>query len=196
MGIIITVICVISLLYSAAAGSADKLSSAVAGSALDAAELSVTLAASMAFWSGMMKVAEKSGAVDKVCRTVRPVLRFLMPDLGNDSKALKAASLNLTANLLGIGNAATPLGLRAMRELEREGARRRTVSLFVLLNTSSVQLLPMTVISLRARAGSVSPADCMLPVLVNSFAALSCGMIMLFVFYGGKQWSSSHFQPH
>lgn len=200
MGKVITALVVISVVFSAASGNAEDVSSALAGSASDAAELAVTLAASMAFWSGMMRLAQKCGLVDKVCRFVKPLLSLLMPSLSKDGEALQAASMNLTANLLGIGNAATPLGIKAMKALERERADRRTISLFVLLNTSSVQLLPMTVMTLRAKAGSSSPADCILPILFNSAAALCCGMIMLYLFYGGQKcrYSLSRrlVQPH
>lgn len=141
-----------------------------------------------------MKVAEACGIVRAFNRLVRPLLHLLLPELDPDGKAMQAASMNTAANLFGLGNAATPLGLRAMQEIGREVPGKgsaRALAAFTLLNTASVQLIPANVIAMRARYGSASPADCILPVIVNSAAALLCGIIMLNIVYGGRKCSSS-----
>lgn len=185
--------CAAAVAWSAVCGNGEELAAAASGSVLDAFDLSMTVAATMAFWCGVMRVAKACGIVDAVCRAVRPLLRLLMPDVGRepDSEAMQAAAMNVTANLLGLGNAATPLGLQAMRRFEQEGVSRRSIAVFVLLNTASIQLLPQTVISMRLKAGSLTPADCVLPILANSLAALLCGLIMIYALYGGAKCTYS-----
>ncbi|MBR1393633.1 MAG: nucleoside recognition protein [Ruminococcus sp.] len=193
MGIAVAALAVISVIFSLCTGDISRLSEGFSKSVTDSAELALTLACSMTFWSGIMRVAEKAGIVRAVCRAVRPVLRLLMPDVFKNDKAAGAVSMNVAANLLGMGNAATPLGLAAMRELEAARCSRRSIALFILLNTSSIQLLPATVIALRTQAGSASPADCVAPILFNSAAALAAGLIMLFILYAGKGRASCSF---
>ncbi|MBR6873865.1 MAG: spore maturation protein A [Ruminococcus sp.] len=191
MGVLLAVLCLISVICAPFLGTVNELSSAAAESAGDAVQLWLTLAGGMMFWSGLMRVAERCGIVDRVCRIIRPVLGLLMPDAARDQAAMKAASLNAASNLLGLGNAAVPFGLRAIKELERCRCSRRTLAVFILLNTASIQLIPMNIIMLRAKAGSSTPADCLVPVLLNSVIALSCGLVMAFAVCGGKRCSCS-----
>ena len=187
MNSVLAILCAGGVVYAVVCGNSGELSAAAAGSATDAAELWFTVAAAMMFWSGMMRVAEKAGLTKLLCRAVRPLLGRLLPDIGRDSRAMQTASLNLVSNLLGLGNAAMPSGIETMRELGRTNAPPRTMAAFVLLNTSSVQLIPMNLITLRAKAGSHSPADCVLPIIINSLLALSCGLMMITLIYGGKR---------
>ena len=192
MEILLAVMCSGGLFYSVFFGDTDVIAEAAARSAGDAVSLWMTVAAAMMFWSGLMRVADKAGLVDKVCRGVRPVLGRLMPDVPRDSPAMRAAALNVTSNLLGLGNAALPFGISAMKRLTGSGCSRRTLAVFVLLNTSSIQLIPMNIIMLRTSAGSVSPSDCVLPILVNSLAALTCGLLMTMLLYGGEGNGTVH----
>ena len=182
-----------STVYGAASGNGGEVASALTDSAFEAAELGMTLAAVMAFWGGMMRVAEKCCIVDKVCQIIRPVVRILMPDI-SDRGTLDAVSMNVTANLLGMGNAATPLGIKAMKRLAAGKTCGRSMAVFILLNTASVQLLPTTVIALRSSAGSAAPSDCVLPVLVNSAAALAFGLAAVYILYGGGKCRSLRWQ--
>lgn len=186
MGTLIAVMFAAAIAGSLILGTENEMSAAFSQSALDTAELAVTLAASMAFWSGMMRLAKKCGLVYTVCRAVRPLLRCLMPDISPGGEAQGLVSMNAAANLLGLGNAAAPIGIAAMRALCREGASRRTLAAFLLLNTASVQLIPMTLITLRTKAGSASPADIVLPVICCSALALAAGLISVFLLYGGE----------
>lgn len=189
MGVFLAVLCLGGVICSVVTGTEEELSAAVAESAENAGQLWLTLAAAMMFWSGLMRVADKCGIVDRLCRIVTPLLLRLMPDARRNREAVSAAALNISSNLLGLGNAATPFGIRAMQELSRCECSRRSLAAFVLLNTASVQLIPMNIISLRAGAGSASPADCVLPVIVNSVIALCCGLVMIAVLYGGRKCS-------
>ena len=192
MEILLAVMCSGGLFYSVFFGDTDVIAEAAARSAGDAVSLWMTVAAAMMFWSGLMRVADKAGLVDKVCRGVRPVLGRLMPDVPRDSPAMRAAALNVTSNLLGLGNAALPFGISAMKRLTGSGCSRRTLAVFVLLNTASIQLIPMNIIMLRTSAGSTSPSDCVLPILVNSLAALICGLLMTMLLYGGERNGTVH----
>ena len=185
MNVLLAILCCGGAAYSLIAGNTDDLAEAAAGSAGEAVSLWITVAGAMIFWSGLMRVAERAGLVDAVCRAVRPVLGLLMRD-ASASPAMKYVSLNAASNLLGLGNAAMPSGIKAMKELARAGCSKRTLAVFVLLNTSSIQLIPMNIIMLRSKAGSVSPSDCILPVLVCSLAALCCGLLMTLFLFGGE----------
>lgn len=187
MNILLVILCAGGVFFSFFGGDVSKLSEAAAQSAGDALELWMTVAAAMMFWGGLMRVAEKAGLVDKLCQIIRPMLSLLLKDVDKNSPAMKSVSLNVTANLLGLGNAAMPFGIEAMKRLTESGCSRRSIAVFVLLNTCSIQLIPMNIIMLRSEAGSVSAGDCILPVLVNSAAALCCGLLMTTILYGGKQ---------
>ncbi|HDH57267.1 MAG TPA: nucleoside recognition protein, partial [Bacteroidetes bacterium] len=117
----------------------------------------------MAFWLGLMRLAEEAGLVRFLARVLKPILRPLFPDIPSGDPALGAIVANLAANILGLGNSATALGLKAMIELQRLNPRKKTASnamcTFLAINTSSVTLIPATVIAIRASAGSANPAE-------------------------------------
>ena len=144
-------------------GRMAELTSAAAESAGRAVTLSLGLAGLMALWLGLMRVAEEAGLVALVGRAARPLLRRLFPEVPEGHTAMGAMVMNVSANLLGLGNAATPFGLRAMAALEELNPHRGTATdaqaLFCALNTASIQLVPATVVALRAAAGSRQPGD-------------------------------------
>jgi len=154
--------------------------------AIGGAETAVTLAIGLvgtpALWSGLLKIAEEAGLVSLLGRAVQPVLRRLFPEIPAGHPALAAMALNLGANALGLGNAATPLGLEAMRHLQTLNEGRTTASnamvLFLVINTASVQLVPSTVIALRSAAGSANPTDVIGPTLVASLAATTLAVVL------------------
>lgn len=187
----------IGIIFAVITKNESTLSLAVAESSENAVQLCLVLAGSMALWSGIMKVAEACGIVRALNRAVTPLLSRLMPELDQSGDGMSAASMNVAANLLGIGNAATPLGIKAMRAIDSELSGKRSsraLAAFTLLNTASVQLIPANVIAMRARAGSASPADCIVPVIINSAAALACGIVMLCLVYGGRKCRSFHWR--
>lgn len=192
MEILLALLCSGGVIYSLVSGDAESIAAAAAESAGDGVSLWLTVAAAMMFWSGLMRVADRAGLVKLVCRGVRPVLCRLMRDVDRESPAMKSASLNVASNLLGLGNAAMPFGISAMKQLTGSGCSRRTLAVFVLLNTSSIQLIPMNIIMLRSKAGSVSASDCVLPILINSLAALICGLLMTLLLFGGDRSASVH----
>jgi spore maturation protein A len=174
---------VLLLVAAALAGAVRGDIKAVGQGAFDGASQGVTLAIGligvMALWLGLMRIAEKAGLVEKLARAVRPIFRPLFPGIpANDAgdRALSAMLLNIAANMLGLGNAATPFGIKAMEELEKlnptPGTATNAQVLFLAINTASLQLVPTTVIALRASAHSSDPAGILLPTLMSTFCAL------------------------
>lgn len=173
----------VSFLFAAAGGEAtmQRLSTGLVEGAAAAVPLAFGLIGIMALFLGVMKVAEAAGLLDGLARLLRPVLTRLFPELPADHPAFGAMALNLAANLLGLGNAATPFGLRAMQQLERANPHPGTASnaqvLFLALNTAGITLLPAKVIALRASAGAADPAAVVGPTLAASLTALVVAVI-------------------
>ena len=180
----------VSLLYGAFSGRLDAVMEQAIASASEAVQVSLGLLGALALWCGVMKVLEQAGGVAVIGRIFRPILKGLFPKLKEDSPAMGAIVLNLSANLLGISNAATPLGIRAMEELHKANQNPREATnemcLFVVLNTASVQLVPTTLIALRQAAGVENPFAITLPILVVSLLALVAGILA--VKLGEKRW--------
>lgn len=152
------------VLAVAIGGWNNRLSEVTAG-AFDGAKTAVTIALGligiMALWLGVMRLAERAGLVQRIARGLRPIMRRLFPDVPPEHPAMGSMLMNMAANMLGLGNAATPLGLRAMRDLERlnprPGVASNAMCTFLAINTASVQLIPATAIALLASAGSTRP---------------------------------------
>ena len=170
---------------AAIAGAVKGDVKSVGQGAFDGAAQGVTLAIGligvMSLWLGLLKIAEKAGIVDKLARAVRPVFRPLFPGVPDGHPAISAMLLNIAANMLGLGNAATPFGIKAMEELEKlnptPGTATNAQVLFLAINTASLQLVPTTVIALRASAHSSDPAGILLPTLGATFCALTVAIV-------------------
>ncbi|MEG1874268.1 MAG: spore maturation protein A [Angelakisella sp.] len=183
MSNIISAMLVFSILAALLGGKLSALSAASMNGCKQAIELTITLSGSIALWGGVMRIAEKSGITHALCRALSPLVHgVLFPRLRRESPAAQAISMNLAANLLGLGNAATPLGLTAMRELEKETGGSTDASTemitFVVLNTASLQILPTTTAFLRLQAGSAHPMEILLPVWLCSLAAVTVAVVL------------------
>lgn len=178
MSIAIFFIYLCSLFAALLLGNAAETGSAVLAGVQDALRFAPELAAALCLWSAVTELLERGGAVTLLSRLLRPVLSRLFPRGAGDPETLGALSENLGANILGLGNAATPAGIRAARGLARLGTRRELNTL-VVLNTASVQLLPTTAASLRASFGSASPFDITPAVWVSSVLALLAGLSVI-----------------
>ena len=156
-------------------GRMPEVTQAVFASAKEAVTLAIGLIGPMALWLGLVKIAEAGGLMHTLARGLRPVMTRLFPEIPADHPALAAMILNLAANLLGLGNAATPLGIKAMQELDRLSADKGTATnamcLFLALNTASITLLPLSIIAVRAGAGASAPAAILLPTLLATLLA-------------------------
>lgn len=167
--------------YSDGSSPMEKLSKAMVESAGGAVELAIGLVGVMALFLGLMKIAEKGGLLQIVSRLIRPLMTKLFPEVPPDHPAMGAMILNLSANALGLGNAATPFGIKAMQELDtlnpQKGTATNSMALFMAINTSSVTLLPTGAIALRAAAGSNDPAA-ILPTTL--FATIGSTLVAIF----------------
>ena len=181
----------LSIITGAVGGNMAAVSTAAMNGCGQAVELALSLAGTICLWSGVMGIAEKSGLTDVLSRMFRPVNRFLFRGLSPDSPAIKAVSMNMAANLLGLGNAATPLGLAAMKELARENPEPGTASqamvTVVVLNTASLQILPTTNAYLRLAAGSKEPMEILPAVWLASTVSICVGVFMSRALRGRKQ---------
>ena len=182
LGKVFGVMVLLALGFGVAGGAGAAMASAVLAGATAALELSLTLAGSMCLWCGVMRVLEQAGAVGWLARRLRRPLAFFFPDTAASGEGMEEICANLAANLLGIGNAATPMALRALERMQRRNptptvATGDMITLTV-LNTCSLSLIPSTLLALRSEAGSVDPFDVLLPIWICS---ATCAALALLV---------------
>lgn len=170
---------ILSLLFGAATGRIDAVSEAALSGAQNAVELSLSMAGVLCLWSGIMEIMRVCGLTDGLARAFRPLMRRLLPEASRDSETLAAVSANVSANLLGLGNAATPFGIQAARSMARRynGQAGDGLCLLVVCNSASIQFLPTTVAALRSAAGCGTPFDILPAVWLTSAAALAVGLL-------------------
>lgn len=192
---------IIGIVFGALNGNLQEVTEAVIASSKEAVTLCISMAGITAMWTGIMKIAENTGLGSLLSRGMKPVLRFLFPDIPPESQAGKYISLNFLSNILGLSWASTSSGLCAVRELQKlneEDCRRRGVTkkraphiastamcTFMIINVSSLQLLPMNMIAYRAQYGSVNPAAVVGPGIVAT--AVSTGAAVVFCKIAGKR---------
>lgn len=175
---------VLSLVFGIASGTLDAVAAAAVEGAGSAIELSISMAGIMCLWSGVMEIMNVCGLSGGLARAFRPLLRRLMPEACRDQETMAAVSANVSANLLGLGNAATPLGIRAARRMAKGcgGVASDELCLLVVLNTASIQLLPATIASLRAAAGCKTPFDILPSVWFSSALSVTAGLLTAWLF--------------
>ncbi|MBQ2932585.1 MAG: hypothetical protein IJE62_07110 [Clostridia bacterium] len=177
---------IVSFVVAVFTGNVETITNGALEGAAAAVETCIGLLGSMCLWTGLAKVAENSGLVDVFAKFLRPITKIIFPKLKANSAALRAIVMNMVANLLGMGNAATPLGIAAMKELDRLNGRKNRASnemcMFVVVNTASIQLIPSTVISLRQMYGSLNPTEIVVPVWICSVCVLTIGVMAAKIF--------------
>lgn len=173
---------IISILCSICFGNTEKLSNSIINSGAASVELILTMAGIMCLWSGIMKIAVESGLTNLFAKLFAPLLRPLFPNLKKDSDAFQSITMNISANLLGLGNAATPFGLKAMEQLyslnNKSDIASNEMIIFVVMNTASLQLLPTTLATLRQSYGSNAPFEIIVPVWISSAISLAVALII------------------
>lgn len=172
---------IFSVIAAFFSGATDDLTSAIISSASDAVSLCIRLGGTICLWGGLMEIAEQSGLTGAVCKLLSPFLRIIFPKMDIKGKTAKAISMNVTANLLGLGNAATPLGLEAMRRLQSENSSKEKASAdmikFVVMNSAAFHLIPTTVAAMRQDYGSKNPFGIMPASWISSACALTVGLV-------------------
>lgn len=181
----------VGILWGAFHGSLDQVTNGALESAKDAVMLCITMLGVMSFWTGILEVGEKAGLIEQLSKKMSPILRFLFPEIPKGHPALKSIAANMIANVLGLGWAATPAGLKAMgelNELEEErrkdgrsrlsaGVANREMCTFLVINISSLQLIPINMIAYRSQYGSANPTAIVGPALVATTISTVVGVI-------------------
>ncbi|MGN0690285.1 MAG: nucleoside recognition domain-containing protein [Oscillospiraceae bacterium] len=183
---IFSALIILSFIFGIFSGNSKNVSDAVLTESVNAVNLGIYLLGAMCVWGGIMRVAEKSGITDALCRIFSPLAKILFKGISPKGKAFSAICLNITANLLGLGNAATPFGIEAMKALEKEDNCKDTASgnmiVFAVLNTASITIVPTTVAALRMKNGSENPLEILPAVILTSattlFVSLSAALIL------------------
>ena len=186
MNYIWTFLIVFSLISAIYYGNMGELSSGVINSGNTAVNLCISLLGTFCLWNGIMNVAEKSGLSKAFAKFLSPVLCRIFKGIKHDDQALLPISLNISSNLLGLSNAATPLGIEAMKRLA-ESSKNKTAPdnnmvLFVVMNTAALRLIPTTVAALRAKHQSENPLEIILPSIITSVTALTIGILTAKIF--------------
>ncbi len=172
----------IGLFYAFITGNVDVVNAEILNSGSKSFSLILEMGPIVILWMGILKIAEKSGLLDAFARMLRPILCKLFPSVKKDSKALGYIASNVAANSLGLGSAATPFGLKAMEELQKDNEDKETASdamiTFLVLNTSGVTIIPTTVIALRMATGSANPSEIIITGLIATICSSVAGLLM------------------
>lgn len=183
LGVLLTLIYLLGILCAPLTNTSEAAGNAVMEGAQAAVGFAVSITGGLCLWSGVLELAERCGAAAALSRLLRPVLRRLFPRSAREAELLSAMTENISANLLGLGNAATPAGIRAAKGMALPGGGASDeLCLFVVLNTASLQLLPATVASVRAAAGAAAAFDILPAVWLSSGISVCCGLLAAALF--------------
>lgn len=186
MNIIWFILISVSIIFSIVNGRLDEFTKAMFDAGKASVEVCIYLLGIVSLWMGLTKILEDSGLIYKLSNFFKPAIKRLFRGIPDDHPSITSITLNLLANLFGLGNAATPLGIRAMRDLQTLNKEQDTVTfemmLFIVINTSSIQLIPFTVIGLLAQYGSTQPTSIVLPTIVATVISTATAIGVLFAF--------------
>ena len=172
---------ILSFIYALLKSKMPELNDSIFNSCSQTVEMLLTFLGIMCMWNGIMQIIKETTLIDKIKKLLKPFMKFLFPELNKKSKAYEEMSMNIVANLLGLGNAATPLGLKAMQSLQEGNENKETLSntmiMFLVLNTASIQVIPTTIIAIRSSLGAENPAKIIVPVWISTIMAASAGIL-------------------
>lgn len=173
---------IISIIFAIFSGNIDKINSSIFASTQSAIDLTLTLLGATCLWSGIMEIASKTEIIKKLSKILNKITKKFFYDLNSESKSYNNIIMNIIANILGLGNAATPLGLKAMSELQKENNDKERLSdnmmMLIVLNTASLQIIPTTVIAVRSSLGSSNPTQIIVPVWIATIGAALVGIFV------------------
>lgn len=176
---------IVGIIYSFI--SHTNIGNVMLGASKDAINLIMNMIPVMCLWLGIMKIAEVSGLLDKLSNLLKPFLKIIFPELKTEDEALKYISVNIVMNMLGLGNAATPFGLKAMKKLQEINKNKdvasRSMITFLVINTSSVTIIPTTTITLRMLHNSINPLEIVPYIIITSTLSSLLGLIIDRLFY-------------
>ncbi len=172
---------IISFIFAIITGNIENFNSSIFSSCTQAVELTIKLFGTMCLWNGLMKIVQETSLIKRLSNMISPLMKVLFPKMKKEDKEYKEITINIIANLLGIGNAATPLGLKAMQTMQEKNPNKERITdsmaMFIVLNTASLQLIPSTVIAVRASLGSTNATQIILPVWIATITADIAGII-------------------
>lgn len=172
---------IFGVLFGLATGKGDIISKSIIDSTESSVQLLIGLIGMMCLWSGVMKIAQKSGITEKLAKLLKPLLNLLFKDVSKNENAMGSILLNLTSNMLGLSNAATPFGIKAMEELQKVNPEKDTatndMALFLVINAACIQIIPTSIISMRAACGSQNPGSIIIPAIIATGIAAIMGII-------------------
>lgn len=173
---------IISIIYAILTGKVAEVNNSVFESANETVKLTITFFGTICLWNGIINIAAKTSMIDKLTNKLSPIIRFLFPDLKKEKDVQKEISMNIVANMLGLGNAATPLGLKAMKSMQKLNDNKERLSnamaMFIVLNTASLQIIPTTVIAIRNSLGSQNASGIIIPVWISTVIAAVAVIIL------------------
>ena len=182
LGKVFGVIVLIAVVFGVCNGTGEQMASAALDGAGNAIELTLTLAGMMCLWCGVMRVLEEAGVMRRLARLLRRPLAFFFPETARRGEGMEEICANLAANLLGVGNAATPMALRALEKMQRSNPHPDTATgdmiTLTVLNTCSISLIPSTILALRQKAGAARPFAVVVPIWICSFVCAMLGLLM------------------
>ena len=184
---------IISFSYAIFSGNLQNLNASIFDSVESAVNLSITMLGTMCLWSGIIHVAANTNIMKMMNKMLKPIIRFLFPEVRENKKAQSEISMNMVANILGLGNAATPLGLKAMETLQEENKNKQELSnsmiMLIVINTASIQIIPTTIIAIRSSLGAENPTSIIVPVWVATICAAIVGITVtkLLIKYSNKR---------
>lgn len=190
LNIVWPIFIVISFAFAIFSGNLDALNTSIFESTQEAITLSITLFGTMCLWNGIMKIASETTLMKKLTHLLTPIIHFLFPELKEDTDTKNAISMNIVANILGLGNAATPLGIKSMKAMQEKNENKEvltnSMATLIVLNTASIQIIPTTVIAIRSSLGSSNPTSIIFPVWVATICAAVAGVTAtkLFIKFG------------
>ena len=175
LNIVWPIFIIISFSYAIFSGNLENLNSSIFKSTEEAINLTLSLLGTICLWNGVMQIASSTSIIDKLVKSLNPIIKVLFPEIKNNEKIKKEISMNMIANILGLGNAATPLGLKAMKSMQKENKNKSVLSdsmmVFIVINTASIQIIPTTVIAIRNSLGSNNPTSIVFPVWIATICA-------------------------
>lgn len=175
LNILWPVFIVVSFIYAILNGRVAEVNNSIFDSTKSAVELTLSLLGTMCLWNGIMQIASKTSIVKHLNKLLNPITKRLFPDINKDEEVHKEITMNMIANIMGLGNAATPLGLKAMKSMQKKNKDKNKLSnsmcMFIVLNTASIQLIPTTVIAIRNSLGSSNPTAMIVPVWIATICA-------------------------
>lgn len=181
LNIIWAIMVMMGIAYSITTGNIMEVSDGFLNSAGEAVSLCITMIGVIGFWSGIMEIGKNAGIIDKLTKILNPVIDYLFPNIPKEHKSREYITINMIANILGMGWAATPPGLSAMEELSKLNKDKKTASdemcTFLIINISSLQLIPINVIAYRAKYGSVNPTAIVFPAIMATFVSTIVGVM-------------------